>query len=180
MDKSNKRKRGKPEKHLYAIAIGSNRPLSRKLPPRAIVAAALQALDRKPLHLKAAAPIISSRPIGPSMRDFANCAALVRTRLRPLQMLDRIQAIENRFGRQRRQRWGARTLDLDILLWTGGPFRKPRLTIPHPAYAERAFVLRPLSQVAPGWRDPASGLSIRQLRARRQRPKPVDPTRSNR
>ncbi|MET0363508.1 MAG: 2-amino-4-hydroxy-6-hydroxymethyldihydropteridine diphosphokinase [Sphingobium sp.] len=168
----------KPEKRLYAIAIGSNRPLSRKLTPRAIVAAALLSLDRKPLRVKAVAPLVTSRPVGPSSRDYVNCAAIVRTRLTPPALLYHLQAIEHRFGRQRRQRWGARTLDLDIILWEGGAYRTPRLTVPHPAYTLRDFVLRPLSRIAPKWRDPGGGLCINHLHARLERPKPVDPTRS--
>ncbi|HEX7874072.1 MAG TPA: 2-amino-4-hydroxy-6-hydroxymethyldihydropteridine diphosphokinase [Sphingobium sp.] len=168
----------KPEKRLYAIAIGSNRPLSRKLPPREILAAAIKALDRKPLRVKAVAPIIASRPVGPSSRDYVNGAVIVRTRLTPEALLDHLQGIEYRFGRQRRQRWGARTLDLDIILWEGGACRTPRLIVPHPAYAMREFVLRPLSAIAPRWRDPATGLRINHLRTRLERPKPVDPTRS--
>ncbi|HEX7857192.1 MAG TPA: 2-amino-4-hydroxy-6-hydroxymethyldihydropteridine diphosphokinase [Sphingobium sp.] len=180
MGKSSKPRHNKPKKRLYAIAIGSNRPLSRKLPPRAIVAAALDALDRKPLRVKAVAPVITSRPVGPSSRDYANSAAIIRTRLSPPELLARLQKIERRFGRQRRQRWGARTLDLDIVLWEDGACRTPRLIVPHPAYAARDFVLRPLSAIAPRWRDPRTGLSVNHLRARMERPKPVDPTLSTR
>lgn len=167
-------------KQLYAIGIGSNRPLSRRLPPRAIVAAALDALDGKHIRVKAVAPLLTSRPLGPSARDFANSAALVRTRLSPLELLHRLQKIERRFGRRRHRRWGARTLDLDILLWEGGIFCTPDLVIPHPALAKRPFVLTPLSAIAASWRDPASNLSIAQLRARHSRPKPVDRTRPSR
>src|SRR3546814_16816996 len=58
------------------------------------------------------------------------------------------------------QRWGARTLDLDILLWSGGAWSDDRLTIPHPAMAERPFVLGPLTRIAPGWRHPLAARSI--------------------
>lgn len=176
MGKSSKQSRAKPPKRLYAVAIGSNQPLSRRMSPRRIVEAAIEALDKRPVRVKAIAPIVRSRPLGPSQRDYANSAVILRTRLSPPELLDRLQAVEARFGRRRARRWGSRTLDLDILLWEGGLWASPRLAIPHPGLALRAFVLEPLLAVAPHWRDPASGLTIAHLAARLARPKPVDPT----
>jgi len=173
MGKSSKPPRTKPAKHLYAIGIGSNQPLSRRLTPRRIVEAAVLALDAKPLRVKAVAPVMTSRPLGPSARDYANGAVLIRTRLTPPELLDRLQTVEARFGRRRHRRWGARTLDLDILLWDGGIHASPRLNIPHPAFADRGFVLAPLCAIAARWRDPMSGLSVGQLAARVRRAKPV-------
>lgn len=161
-------------KHVYAVGVGSNRPLSACLVPRAVVAAALQALDEAPLHLIGSAPVVASRPLGPSTRTYANSAALVATDLEPLAMLDALQAIERRFRRRRYRRWGPRTLDLDLLLWSGGIVAHPRLSIPHPALPLRSFVLEPLRQIAPNWRDPLSGLTIRQLAIRLTKPKSVD------
>jgi len=160
--------------HLYAVGIGSNRPLSRALGPRAIVEAAFAALDEAPLRLVARSPIITTRPLGPSLRIYANAAALVAAPLEPLAMLALLQAIERRFHRRRYRRWGPRTLDLDLLLWSGGRVNEPRLTVPHPAFRARAFVLGPLHAIAPAWRDPVTGLTIAQLRARLAHPKPVD------
>ncbi|CAN5360672.1 2-amino-4-hydroxy-6-hydroxymethyldihydropteridinediphosphokinase [soil metagenome] len=170
MGKSSKLRRTKPPKHLYAIGIGSNRPLSRRLTPRRIVEAAVLALDARPLRVRAVAPIMTSRPLGPSARDYANSAVLVRTRLTPPELLARLQVREARFVRLRQRRWGARTLDLDILLWDGGRWRSPRLRVPHPAFAERGFVLAPLRAIAAQWRDPVSGLSVSHLAARAARP----------
>ncbi|MET0241713.1 MAG: 2-amino-4-hydroxy-6-hydroxymethyldihydropteridine diphosphokinase [Sphingobium sp.] len=175
MGKARRDRRRKEGGGLYAVAIGSNRPLSARLAPRAIVEAAFAALDRSPLRLIARAPVIASRPIGPSARAYANSAAVVGTDLSPVALLDHLQGIEAAFGRRRHLRWGARTLDLDIVLWSGGAHRSRRLTIPHAAFAARDFVLGPLGAVAPRWRDPASGLSIAQLAARLTKPKPVDP-----
>src|SRR3546814_4677616 len=78
-----------------------------------------------------------------------NAVALVASPLDPPAMLIRLKAIEAAFGRRIGQRWGARTLDLDILLWSGGAWSDDRLTIPHPAMAERPFVLGPLTRIAP-------------------------------
>lgn len=160
----------------YAIGIGSNQPLSRTLTPRAIVAAAMCALDGPPFRLIAPSPIIASRPLGPSRRTYANAIAIVETPLAPPAVLACLQALENAAGRRRARRWGARTLDLDIVLWEGGLFAAPRLLIPHPAFRTRDFVLRPLSAVAPRWRDPVSGLATTHLAARLAKAKPVDPT----
>lgn len=84
-------------------------------------------------------------------------------------MLARLKGIERAFGRRRGQRWSARVIDLDIVLWSGGPWSSPGLTIPHMAFRERDFVLAPLLGVAPDWRDPLSGLTVRQLHARLRR-----------
>ncbi|MBN8819767.1 MAG: 2-amino-4-hydroxy-6-hydroxymethyldihydropteridine diphosphokinase [Sphingomonas sp.] len=167
---------GRNGEELYAVAIGSNRPLSRSLPPHAIVKAALRALDRPPLRLLRSSPIIATRPLGPSARSYANAAALVAAPLSPFVMLDALQAIEHRFRRRRFRRWGDRTLDLDLLLWSGGKVRSRRLTLPHAAFRDRAFVLHPLRSVAPRWRDPVTGLTVRHLAARLEKPKPVDRT----
>lgn len=160
----------------YAIALGSNRPLSAKLPPPALLMAAMQALDRPPLRLVSASPVIASRPLGPSLRLYANAAAIVETDLPPPAMLAHLKSLERTFGRRSGRRWGARTLDLDIILWSGGQWAGRTLQVPHRAFRQRHFVLHPLARIAPSWRDPACGLTIQQLLARASRSKPVDRT----
>jgi 2-amino-4-hydroxy-6-hydroxymethyldihydropteridine diphosphokinase len=121
--------------------------------------------------------IIVNAAIGPSRRKYANAAAVLATRLSPPALFERLQAIELHFGRTRiGQRWQARTLDLDILLWSEGVWvsEAPMLAIPHPAMRMRDFVLGPACEIAPQWRDPVTGLSIRQLFHRLRRPKPLD------
>ena len=157
--------------HLYAVGIGSNRPLSGHMRPRAIVQAAMIALDLPPMTVIARAPVIATRPIGPSLRSYANSAAIVLSPLAPLEMLERLQELEARFHRRRFRRWGDRTLDLDLLLWSGGAVRSRRLTIPHASLHERAFVLTPLLAIARRWRDPVTGLTVAQLAARLAKPK---------
>ena len=128
---------------------------------------ALVKLDRKSLHLEAASSILTSEPLGPSNRRYANGAAVVRSKLDPLEMLERLQSIEHKFGRRRSgQSWGARVLDLDIVLWSGGAYAAPGLIVPHPQFRLRSFVLQPASAIAPDWRDPISGLTLRQLNFR--------------
>jgi 2-amino-4-hydroxy-6-hydroxymethyldihydropteridine diphosphokinase len=151
----------------YAIALGSNQR-GRHGAPASEVCAALTAIGAQ-----VAAPVMMSAPVGPSIRRFANSVALVESDLAPPEMLARLKAVERAFGRRRGQRWGARVIDLDIVLWSGGAWRSPRLTIPHAAFRTRDFVLRPLLTLAPGWRDPVSGLTVRQLSNRLTRTRPV-------
>jgi 2-amino-4-hydroxy-6-hydroxymethyldihydropteridine diphosphokinase len=129
--------------------------------------AALAAIDAADCRVIAASPIIASAPLGPSRRRYANGAALVDSVLPPLALLDRLQALEAQFGRVRLgSRWRARTLDLDVVLWSGGTWHDRRLTIPHPEYRNRDFVLGPASRIVPDWRDPVTGLNVKQTRAR--------------
>lgn len=153
----------------YLIALGSNRP-SRHGGPAATLAVAFAAL---PGRVTARSAILSSAPIGPSLRRYANAAALVDCALAPPAMLKALKAIERDFGRRRGRRWGARTLDLDIVLWTGGRWRTRTLTIPHAAFRSRDFVLTPAAAIAPDWRDPVTGLTLRQLRTRLTRARAI-------
>ena len=151
----------------YLVALGSNVRHHRHGRPERVLRAALAALEQAGLQVEAAAPVIASAPIGPSLRRYANSAALVRTALAPPELLAVLKRIERAFGRRRRgQRWGARVLDLDIVLWEGGIWASPGLSVPHAPFRLRDFVLGPASAIAPGWRDPHTGLTIRQLHAR--------------
>ena len=159
---------------LYAIGLGSNRRHVRFGDPRRVLLAALAALESDDIEPVDASPIVASAPIGPSRRRYANAVALVASPLSPPELLDRLKAIEAAFGRRRGRRWGARTLDLDILLWSEGAWSDAALTVPHAAMTVRDFVLGPLRMIAPAWRHPLSGQSVRQLAARLSRAKPVD------
>jgi 2-amino-4-hydroxy-6-hydroxymethyldihydropteridine diphosphokinase len=174
--KKNARKSGTQPLYLYAIGIGSNRPLSRHLTPRTIVHAAMAALDLPPFSVVARAPVIQTAPVGPSIRRYANSATIVASPLEPHEMLDRLQALETRFGRRRYRRWGERTLDLDLLLWSDGVEKSRRLTLPHKLFRQRDFVLQPLTAIARRWRDPLTGFTVSQLAARLHKPRQVDRT----
>jgi len=154
--------------HLYAIAIGSNRPHGRHGRPAGVVEAAIARLDAE-FGLFDASPIILNPAHGLAGRDFANAVAVVESDREPPQMLSQLKQIEREFGRRASRRWGPRVLDLDIALWSGGKFRSRRLTIPHPQLCRRSFVLQPLAVIAPAWR--VGSLTVRQLTHRlAQRP----------
>jgi 2-amino-4-hydroxy-6-hydroxymethyldihydropteridine diphosphokinase len=160
--------------HRYLIALGSNVRHVRHGAPAGVVRAALAALEGAGIAVLAAAPIVGSAPLGPSRRRYANGAALVETALEPLELLACLKRIERGFGRRTGgRRWGARVLDLDIVLWSGGMWGSRELVIPHPRFRERGFVVQPAAAIAPGWRDPVSGLTLRRLLARLTRPRPL-------
>ena len=148
----------------YAIGLGSNRR-GRHGEPEAELRAALARLP----GVVRVAPVLRTAPLGPSLRRFANGVAVIECELLPPALLALLKRIEREFGRRRGRRWGARVIDLDILLWSGGCWASPGLVVPHPAFRERGFVLAPLAQVAAGWRDPVSGWTVRQLLARHRR-----------
>jgi 2-amino-4-hydroxy-6-hydroxymethyldihydropteridine diphosphokinase len=137
--------------HLYAIAIGSNRPHGRHGRPQHVVEAAIARLDEE-FGLFDSSPILLNAAHGGAGRDFANAVALVESALEPPEMLQRLKSVERDFGRRGGRRWGARVLDLDIVAWSGGKWRSPGLTIPHCAAATRSFVIGPLATIAPDWR----------------------------
>jgi 2-amino-4-hydroxy-6-hydroxymethyldihydropteridine diphosphokinase len=136
--------------YLYALGIGSNRPHGRHGRPAGVVEAAIARLDQE-FGLFDASPIVLSAAHGPAGRDFANSVALVESDLEPPRLLKRLKAIEREFGRRPGRRWGARVLDLDLLLWSGGQFGSRNLVVPHPEIAKRGFVLGPLTAIAPSW-----------------------------
>jgi 2-amino-4-hydroxy-6-hydroxymethyldihydropteridine diphosphokinase len=156
--------------HLYAIAIGSNRPHGRHGRPSGVVEAAIARLDEE-FALFDASPIILNPAHGGAGRDFANTVALVESDLDPPEMLRRLKQIEREFGRRPGRRWGPRVLDLDLVLWSGGTWKSRCLIVPHPQLTKRSFVLSPLAAIAPGWR--VGSLTIRHLAERlaHRRPK---------
>jgi 2-amino-4-hydroxy-6-hydroxymethyldihydropteridine diphosphokinase len=89
--------------------------------------------------------------------DYINAVVKLNTQLTPHQLLDECQKIENKQGRVREKRWGARTLDLDVLLYDDLEMKDERLSIPHPGIAERDFVLYPLCQIDKNMMIPGQG-----------------------
>ncbi|WP_156841504.1 2-amino-4-hydroxy-6-hydroxymethyldihydropteridine diphosphokinase [Novosphingobium aquimarinum] len=160
-------------RYAYLLALGSNRRHGRHGSPRQVVAAACDALGAAGCTVEARSPIVTTAPLGPSRRRYANAAAVVATDMDPPALLVRIKQLEKDFGRRRNQRWGARVLDVDIILWSGGRWQSRALGVPHGAFRQRDFVLAPALAIAPDWRDPVTGLSLRHLFARLTHPRPA-------
>lgn len=139
-----------------------------------MIEAALATLAERGWNVEAVSRLMTTRPVGPSRRRYANAAAVIAGTLAPEGALDDLQAIEAQFGRERRgQRWRSRVLDVDIVLWSGGAWVSRGLVIPHPLFRERSFVLGPAARIAPRWRDPLTGLTLRALDARLTRRAPL-------
>jgi 2-amino-4-hydroxy-6-hydroxymethyldihydropteridine diphosphokinase len=139
-----------------------------------VLAFAAQVIDGTLGTVLATSPTVDSAPVGPSQRRYANGALVLDSALSPPELLFALQQLEIALGRVKRgQRWRARVIDLDIVLWSDGALAAPGLTIPHLLFRERAFVLGPAAHIAPGWRDPVSGLRLAHLHARLTRCRPL-------
>jgi 2-amino-4-hydroxy-6-hydroxymethyldihydropteridine diphosphokinase len=156
------------------IALGSNRRHGRFGSPAGVVDAAVAALGEAGFVVVRRSRIHATAAFGPGGRSYANAVVAVASELALPEVLVRLKASERAFGRRGGRRWGARVLDLDILGqgdavlpsrlgWRGA---RAGLVVPHPGTALRRFVLDPLVEVAPGWRHPVLGATVRQLRAR--------------
>ena len=150
---------------LCAIGLGSN--LGDSL---AILEGALVSLNQvSGVCLQSRASIYLTEPVyltalvSPPQPDYLNCCALLKTHLSPEELLRTLLKIEVDFGRVRRERWGPRLLDLDLLLFDNLVLETPTLQLPHPRMHERAFVLAPLAEIAPNWIEPISGKPIAKL-----------------
>jgi len=148
-----------------AIALGSNLPSSIGQ-PQDILNAAIARLRQHPnLSQLTVSSWYRTAPIGPAQPDYLNgCAiAIVTDPLTPSTFLNQLQHIEQDYGRVRRERWGARTLDLDLIFWGTHICDTTSLILPHPHFRDRAFVLVPLAEIAPHWRDPQTHTTIATL-----------------
>ncbi len=128
------------------IGLGSNLD-----DPVSHVQQACKELKRLPeCQVLACSSLYQSPPMGPADQpDYINAVAAIETTLTPHQLLLQLQAIEQCHGRKRERRWGARTLDLDLLIYADMTLSDETLTLPHPGLAERDFVLYPLQEIAP-------------------------------
>ncbi|WP_457638202.1 2-amino-4-hydroxy-6-hydroxymethyldihydropteridine diphosphokinase [Oceanithermus sp.] len=108
-------------------------------------------------------PIYETAPVGPPQGNYLNAVLLGRSLLEPRELLGSLLRVENELGRVRRQRWGARTIDLDLLDYGGLVVDEPGLTLPHPRLHQRPFVLVPLAELDPKWLHPQLGKSAKEL-----------------
>ncbi len=142
-----------------AVALGSNLGDSVQ-----ILAAAIAQLSVTPkIQLEAISSWYRTKAVGPPQPDYINGCAIMQVDMTPQLLLETLLATEQRFGRVRQERWGPRSLDLDLLLYDQVILDTPNLQIPHPRMRERAFVLVPLAEIAPDWIEPVSGYTIKQL-----------------
>ncbi|MGO8918983.1 MAG: 2-amino-4-hydroxy-6-hydroxymethyldihydropteridine diphosphokinase, partial [Stellaceae bacterium] len=142
--------------------LGANLPSVAGAPP-ATLAAALEALTAAGAAVERRSPWYRSAPLPAGDQPwYVNGVAAVATRLGPVEMLALLHQIEARFGRTRRRRNEPRPLDLDLLDYDG-LVRAAAPVLPHPRLHQRAFVLLPLQDVAPGWRHPVSGAGLAEL-----------------
>ncbi len=143
-----------------AIALGSNLGDSQE-----ILTAALQVLAATPgIAVQKVSSCYRTKPVGGIPQpDYLNSCALLQVQILPQQLLKTLLAVEAKFGRVRKERWGARSIDLDLLLYEDLILDIPQLQLPHPRMNDRAFVLVPLAEIAPQWIEPVSGLAIAQL-----------------
>lgn len=143
------------------VALGSNLDDPADQLDRAFTALA----DMPGSELVARSPVYRSSPLGPQEQpDFLNAVAALDTTLSPEALLDALQAIEHRHHRRRGERWGPRTLDLDLLIYGAQSIDTPRLRVPHPELRHRMFVLQPLVDLAPELEVPGLGTASRLLK----------------
>lgn len=158
-----------PSIHRAAVALGSNIDAPDGSRADHLRAALVALDDAASTRVLACSDFIQTAPVGPIPQGrYLNAAAIIQTTLSPEALLARLLDIERTRGRDRgrEERWGPRTLDLDLLLFDDLVLDQPGLTIPHPRLIERAFVLIPLAQIAPDWIVPgeaARGRSVAQL-----------------
>ncbi len=130
---------------LAYIGLGSNL----ETPAEQIKTAITDLQSLPATQLLKISSLYASPPMGPQDQpDYINAVALLDTTLSAHELLDALQTIEQRHGRQRKRHWGERTLDLDILLYGQKMIEDERLSVPHPGLTQRAFVIYPLLEIA--------------------------------
>lgn len=150
---------------MILIGIGANLPGRDGAPPQATCQRAADALDGVlGLRLAGLSAWYETAPVPPSGQpNYSNGVARLEGEADPAALLRALQAIEAAHGRQRGVPNAARTLDLDIVAMGGLVRRAPDPVLPHPRMHERAFVLRPMLDVAPEWRHPVLGLTVQAM-----------------
>ena len=118
-------------------------------------------------HIRAVSAFYDTAPVGYTDQPrFLNAALLLETGMKPLDLMRGMLSIERAMGRERTVPKGPRVIDLDLLLYDDLVMNTDELMLPHPAIAERRFVLEPLAEIAPQMKHPASGLTVSEMLAR--------------
>ncbi len=146
---------------MKLVALGANLP-GRFDTPRATLAAALAAMETEGLGVRSVSGLWLTEPVPASDQPwYHNAVASIETGLSPYVLLETLHKIENDFGRVRTVRNAPRVLDLDLIAYDDVVIDRPELIIPHPRMHLRAFVLRPMAEVAAkSWRHPVSGQTL--------------------
>lgn len=146
------------------VGLGANLPFNGVSGP-ALLAQALSALQAAGFTPFAVSNVWRTRAWPPSDQpDYYNAVAALETQgVSPQALYQTLRGIELQFGRERAERWAARTLDLDIIAMDGLQGRFGEVTLPHPRMQERSFVLAPMAEIAPDWRHPISGLGAAEM-----------------
>jgi 2-amino-4-hydroxy-6-hydroxymethyldihydropteridine diphosphokinase len=127
---------------------------------RALLLSAIHALAVRPgLSVLGRSRLYETPPLGPPQPDFLNAAILVECSTDPLSLLSELHFVERLLGRERRERWGPRTIDLDFLWWEKGDVEEPSLSVPHPGLYLRNFALAPLLDLLPAHAEGRSRLA---------------------
>ncbi len=114
--------------------------------------------------VKQVAPLYETSAYGlTDQPDFLNSVILLRTSVKPKTLLHKLKSIEVTVGRKERIRWGPREIDLDIIFYDDKILRTVDLSIPHPDFQNRRFVLEPLADIAPEWKSPIDGKTVLEL-----------------
>ncbi len=154
---------------MIFIGLGANLPSEEFGPPRATCGAALAAIAEHEIAIARWSRWYHSAPVPASDQPwYVNGLAEVETSLGPEELFDVLMAVERRFGRRRGEKNAARILDLDLIAYHDAVIGneddgEEPLCVPHPRLSERAFVVLPLAELAPDWRHPRTGASIRDL-----------------
>jgi len=148
--------------HAAVVALGANLG-----EPHSALRAAHASLRALGTVVRTSA-LYRTAPVGgpPGQPDYLNAAALLHTVLPPHDLLAELLRVEREAGRERRERWGPRTLDLDLVSYDDLSLQSDDLTLPHPRTMDRPFVLAPLADVFPGWRHPETGETVEEALAR--------------
>tara|TARA_R110002124_G_scaffold10537_28_gene52438 strand:+ start:5081 stop:5602 length:522 start_codon:yes stop_codon:yes gene_type:complete len=146
------------------IALGANLPSAGRSPAETMAAALAMLGSRGLQRVARSSDWHSPAWPDPSAPAYVNAVASVETRLGPRSLLNLLHEVEAEFGRTRHKRWESRVLDLDLLDYRGELHRdEAGMEVPHPRMTGRAFVLLPLAEIAPGWREPGEGRTIEAL-----------------
>jgi 2-amino-4-hydroxy-6-hydroxymethyldihydropteridine diphosphokinase len=147
------------------VGLGSNLPSATYGQPRAVLEASLRLMAEAGVRVVACSSWWRTAPVPVTLDQpwYTNRLAEIATALPPPELMKALLDIEARLGRTRDQRWEARVIDLDLIDYDGRIEPGPVAILPHPRMAERGFVLKPLAELAPGWRHPVTGTAIADL-----------------